>query len=182
VCGDRFWFDPVAYVCNPVNVQCQNYNLSSGACLSCAQTSFTLVNGTCINGTNLCTATQYISNGICINIDPLCQTFEKVGGKCLSCVFGYKFANSTSTSCVIITCSNRYVPDQYGNCIQVSDLCLNYTRNGSCLACIPSHYLEPTGECLQIVAPYPCGPRQYLGFGGCANVSANCQVFVQSTG
>ena len=38
VCADRFWFDSVAYVCNPVNIQCLNYNTSSGACLTCAQT------------------------------------------------------------------------------------------------------------------------------------------------
>jgi hypothetical protein len=77
-----------------------------------------LVDGACITAIDNCGVRQYIQNGDCIDINPLCQTYERVGGLCLSCIFGYKF--DANRNCVRINCPDRYVPNDYGNCIKVS--------------------------------------------------------------
>lgn len=97
-----------------------------------------------------------------MNIDPLCQNFEKIGGACIKCVWGYQY-NTTQAKCVKIVCPTRYVPNDYGKCAKVSDLCDSYDAHGVCLACIPTHALQDDGTCLQVEKPNPCPARQYLG-------------------
>ena len=38
------------------------------------------------------------SNGVCILSDPICKTFDKTNGDCLTCFSGYKLENAT---CII---------------------------------------------------------------------------------
>ena len=161
-CAGRTWYNAVTYTCDPVNDKCREWTLGDGKCTSCLSPAEKAVNGVCVEAVSTCTDKQYLdATGTCVDADPLCQFFEKVGGKCTKCVWAYEWSVKES-KCVKIVCQNRYVPNDYGKCAKVSDLCDTFDAHGVCLTCIPTHTLR-NGVCLQIETPLPCPDRQYLG-------------------
>jgi hypothetical protein len=171
-CPSRTYYNSQQYICAPVSVLCGNYSSVNGTCTSCANSAYKVVSGVCINYVNNCTPTQYIVNGTCININPFCQTFVKIGGVCTSCIFGYQL--ESNNSCFVITCPSGYVPNDYGKCIQVSPLCATYDSKGNCLTCVAGSTVQ-NGACLQTIGPNPCPAGQYLGFdNNCSGNNATC--------
>jgi hypothetical protein len=93
VCPDRTYYEPVAYVCAPVSERCDTFNTTNGQCLTCVMASDALNEmGECVMAVDIgCTDRQYVMNGVCINVEAICFAFEKIGGKCTQCIFGYEF-------------------------------------------------------------------------------------------
>ena len=182
-CTGRTFFNNATWTCDNVDAKCGEWNLSTGTCTSCLSLVEKAVNGKCIPLEDACPANQYINDKLeCVDSDPLCSTFVKIGGKCITCVRGYEY-NTNQTKCVKIVCPNRYVPNDFGRCARVSDLCQSYDARGVCLACIPTHALQADGVCLQIESPSPCPARQYLGDDNyCHEVSEFCEIYSRDTG
>lgn len=157
VCTGRTYYNVPKYICDNVSGDCKDFSSVDGRCTSCNDATKKLVNGACVTIVDNCGERQYIQNGNCFDINPLCQIFERVGGKCKSCIFGYKFDNKGN--CVLINCPTGYVPNDYGNCVKVSELCVTYDIRGKCLVCVPSHLPDANGVCLQIESPSPCPAR-----------------------
>lgn len=83
----------------------------------------------------LCAVNYYLSNGICRQVNPLCKTYNRDNGNCLSCYQGYTLNTTTQP----ISCSISSITD-----------CKTYDRNtGNCLTCYTGYYLSD-GTCKQI--------------------------------
>lgn len=181
-CSGRTFFNSVTWTCDNVNDKCKEWG-TDGLCTSCLSATEKPVNGVCVSIDSTCTSTQFVdAQGNCVENDLLCDTFEKWGGKCLKCIWGYNL-DAARNKCVKIICPDRYVPNDYGKCAKVSDLCADFDVRGNCLACIPSHTLNANGVCLQLESPAPCPPRQYLGEDNyCHDISDFCESYDRSTG
>lgn len=173
-CTGRNFFNSATWTCDKVNDKCREWE-TNGLCTSCLSATEKPVNGICVPIDSTCTSTQYVdTQGNCVENDLLCDTFEKYGGKCFKCIWGYQL-DAAKNKCTKIVCPTRYVPNDYGKCVKVSDLCADFDARGNCLGCIPSHTLTSNGVCLQLESPSPCPPRQYLGDDNfCHDVSDFC--------
>ncbi len=84
---------------------CKDYDLISGACITCFQ-GYSILNNDCVVSTlinqdkncktydsnNICTSCYqgfYVMNSKCQANNPLCKTFNISNGFCLSCYPGY---------------------------------------------------------------------------------------------
>lgn len=181
-CTGRNFFNSATWTCDKVNDKCREWG-TDGLCTSCLSATEKPVNGICVPIDSTCTSTQYVdSKGNCVENDLLCDSFEKYGGKCLKCIWGYQL-DAAKNQCTKIVCPTRYVPNDYGKCVKVSDLCVDFDARGNCLGCIPSHTLTSTGVCLQLESPSPCPPRQYLGDDNfCHDVSDFCEIYDRTSG
>jgi len=110
-----------------------------------------------------CKTNQTVLNGVCIDNDPNCAIFEKIGNKCIACAFGYRFGLNSGNVCLEIICPDRFVPNNFQNCVKVSELCLTFNSRGSCNGCIPGYRII-NGQCRRMESPVTCAARQYLGF------------------
>lgn len=82
-CPDRQYYRYGA--CYPVSAGCGNYDRFTGDCLTCANSNYTLVNGTCVSNVVVCGPRQWKSNNICLDVAENCTTFDQDTGKCLNC-------------------------------------------------------------------------------------------------
>lgn len=106
-CTGQTYYDPINYVCAAVSSKCATFNATNGQCLTCANASDIVVNGSCVTAPIIiCANRQYVLNGVCQNINALCSTFVFIGGQCLSCIRGFALTNNT---CIQISCPNRQV-------------------------------------------------------------------------
>lgn len=182
-CTGRTFFNSATWTCDNVDSKCKEWDATTGLCTSCISTSEKAVSGKCLPFDQACTSTQFVNANLdCVESDPLCEIFEKVGGKCTKCVWSYEI-NAAQDKCVKIVCPTRYVPNDYGKCFKVSDLCDVFDARGNCLACIPTHVLQDSGVCLQSEKPNPCPSRQYLGEDNfCHEVSPFCEIYAKEGG
>jgi hypothetical protein len=82
----------------------------------------------------LCAINYYLFNGVCKQVNPLCRTYNRDNGNCLSCYQGYILDISTQP----ISCSINKINN-----------CKTYDRNnGNCLTCYSGYYLSD-GNCRQ---------------------------------
>lgn len=150
-CSLRYYLDP-ANICQPVNPNCNTYNPSTGACLSC-YSGFGLIEDTCLPGLvsgnfdpncntfngDLCVKCSVgfflNSNGKCQGTDPSCKTFNPSNGACLTCFAGFEVSNGTC----IISKTQAAIP----NCNQV-DL-----SSGKCTKCSFGYFFDQQGNCQQ---------------------------------
>jgi hypothetical protein len=118
-CTGRTWYDATNYVCAAVSDTCKDFNASNGKCISCISTEYRLIDGVCSKIVDNCKDREYLAaNGTCIAVDDLCQTFQRLGGRCTACSFGYKL--DSNNKCVKIVCQARFVPNDFGECVKVS--------------------------------------------------------------
>ena len=144
---------------------CMNYDTSSGNCFSCingygvstdtqkcVEAKAIPVNCAKADDTGKCTecSPRYFIDvqGNCALVAPLCDLYQKVGGKCLQCFEGYKLmgdsscaSNNLAQGCTSATkegtcssCLPQYVLDGKGGCLTRDPNCLEY-QNGECLKC-----------------------------------------------
>ena len=134
-----------------------------------------------------CYARFYANRGLCWRVSPLCRTYDKDKGFCLSCYQGYRLDENEclvdlSTKPLLnckeyspqtnlcLTCMRRYFAFE-GICLQVFPECKDYdSETGLCTSCFNGYFLLE-GQC-QIVAtalsvPFcqnynPLDPRQCL--------------------
>ncbi len=103
-CSGRTFFNSVSWTCDKVDDKCKTWG-TDGKCTSCLSATEKPVNGVCVSIDSTCTATQFVdAKGECVEKDPVCETFEKWGGKCIRCFWGYQV---TQGKCVKIVCAER---------------------------------------------------------------------------
>lgn len=172
--GPRIYLDSVTNKCLPIDSKCDQFNSLTGDCLSCLDNSQYVSSGKCV--TAVCSFNQYVKKGVCIDISSSCLVYDKVNFRCNACAYG--LIVGLDGNCAKIICPNRYVPNVYGNCIRVSDLCVVYNEKGACLQCIPTHIPTVDGECLQIYRQTPCIARQYLDSNNiCRDADLLCDIY-----
>ena len=104
------------------------------------------------------------ANGICQAVANQCNTWDNADGLCLSCYQGYDLVNGAcefspsntqgpaDLGCkawdqgVCIECSPRWVMNNNGACVPVSDICRTHDINGLCLTCYQGYDLV-NGNC-----------------------------------
>lgn len=69
------------------------------------------------------------ANGLCAQVDPICQTYNLTTGVCTSCISGYVFIASS--------------------CIKTIANCVNYNSSGNCVSCTTG-YTAYAGFCVSI--------------------------------
>lgn len=166
--------------CTRVSPLCKTYSTSSGSCLTCYP-GYYLAGGACWAGNdpnldpncNLrgttgeclqCIASYYISsNGYCKASDPLCKTFNRTNGHCLTCYKGYVLKETvcamettgvTDPNCLKFLpsglCQECYTSFYVlgGVCKEVNPLCkTSNSSDGTCLSCYPGYSLS-NGFCI----------------------------------
>ena len=120
----------------------------------------TWVDGVC----TACSAHYYFNaGGVCCEVDPQCQNFNRAVGICQGCYQGYSIQNGTCVAdsalnpsnlgCsiwsngVCIQCSIRWFFDSNKVCQPVSDLCSTWNSNGECVSCY-NGYIVNQGACI----------------------------------
>jgi proprotein convertase subtilisin/kexin type 5 len=180
-------------VCVESNTLCKTFDSTNGACTSCYY-GYTIQGDNCVvanttgnadplcarwaNGVcSQCAQSAYFSNGVCVQSNTFCKTFDSTNGACTSCYGGYDLANG---DCVLAAnpVDNSTVSDpncaqwngkvcvqcasdaffQNGKCVEVDPLCKTWDNtNGNCLSCYKAFNLEGT-KC--VVAPNPIDNSQ----------------------
>lgn len=103
-------------------------------------------------------------NGVCCEIKPQCEVFNRAVGICEKCYQGYgivdgscvriDLVNSDGQGCRIwngatcIECSSRWTFNANGVCQKVSDLCRTWTASGNCETCYGGYIVE-AGACVK---------------------------------
>lgn len=88
-CTDRTFFNSATFTCDKVDDKCLTWDVK-GLCLTCVNATDKVSNGKCVPIESLCTDKQFVNaKGECVDADPLCSNFEKFGGRCIKCVWGY---------------------------------------------------------------------------------------------
>lgn len=120
-------------VCEAVSDLCRTFDLK-GNCFTC-YVGYNLVNGTCVLTTNV-----QVSSSLSSSFDLGCNTWDWKNQKCLKC-------------------SNRWVFNNNGVCVPVSDQCNTFDSKGNCVTCYLGYNLV-SGNCvlpsLQNVAEAGC--------------------------
>lgn len=116
-------------------------------------------NGVCVK----CSKGSYFSQGQCVSVSPLCQTYDENNGNCLSCFNGYVLQGPTCivssaapsqtvnncrnfTNGICYECSQRFYMSN-GQCLPVNDYCNGYDSNtGACTSCYQGFALQQ-GAC-----------------------------------
>ena len=158
---------------------CNKYNKLTGRCLSCFD-GFTLVSSTCLASQvqitdqycktwnrTVCTECSFgaffLANKTCAVANPLCKTFDKSNGICLSCYDSFELkgedcVKSTLTvsdiNCaefyqgVCLKCSPGFIFLDNGLCGSVNNNCKDYSNlTGKCTSCYLGYELS-NGFCL----------------------------------
>lgn len=131
-------------------------------------------NGVCVR----CSQGYYMNGGNCLQVSPLCNTFDQNYGNCLSCYQGYYLVGgscvvssqpSTALNCRNFTggrcvqCSNRFYPLS-GVCTPVNDYCNTYSEaNGNCTSCYQGFVLQQ-GACYRVLITGQQQNQQQGGF------------------
>lgn len=64
---------------------CGDFEYIGGRCKTCADpTNFVFNNGECTRKVVTCNSRQVNINSVCVNVSPLCNTFD-AAGRCLTC-------------------------------------------------------------------------------------------------
>lgn len=175
-------------VCTEVNPLCNSFD-HQGNCLTCfsgyllqnnncvlaplivntniSNLCFRVENGVCV----LCAKRAYLKDSICVEVNPLCSTFDNAG-KCESCYIGYILQNGqcnlnaidfnrdslcaefNGSTCV--RCATRAYFNN-GICSEVNVNCNTFDAStGVCLTCYNGYQLN-NGQCIvsQVVLPTP---------------------------
>lgn len=186
-CGPRQYL--LDNQCLDVDVNCNDYNQYSGACLSCKGIYILSANGTCYAPqysqlvTNGCQPRQYRVGNTCITVNSDCNLFDQYTGFCLSCIDPNKILDRSSGKCYSNSqiCADRYYLDPITKtCLEVSQFCNTYdAATGYCLSCTYGLTLF-RGGCMLLT---PCGDNQYRNSEGtCVNADPNCKGVDQLTG
>lgn len=202
-----------------VSSLCLTYDPSNGKCLTCNSGS-ALNAGVCssisapiinclIQVGSVCSVCQdryYLSSNLCLQVSPLCVTYDSANGNCLSCNTDESLENGYCISisdpipnCLIqaadscSSCKNRFYLSS-NTCLQVSPLCVNYdSTNGKCLSCNTGETLT-AGACISTSAPISncliqaagtcsvCKDRYYLSSNSCLQVSPFCLNYDSTNG
>ncbi len=161
MCSTRYYVNPSGK-CGAVNPLCKDYNPQNGACTNCYP-GYGISGVTCVQGlaqdTNCkrvegsackeCVNGFYVApDGKCKQVSPLCKSFDKSNGNCLTCYNGYEVVNG---ACVIAKsqdpnckkadgnfcqqCYQGYIPIN-GKCMVQNPLCRTIDMsNGGCMTC-----------------------------------------------
>jgi hypothetical protein len=138
----------------------------------------------------ICLTRQYSGTNSCLDVSPLCNTFDAVYGNCLTCIQSY-YLQADGTCLQSVPSQNGVVatnncPDGYysrqGTCVQVNPLCRTYSiTTGVCTTCLDTTYfLNSVGACI-LISDY-CGYRTYFSQGKCLPVSVLCDTYDSTTG
>jgi hypothetical protein len=173
-------------LCQPIDPNCVYY-YPNNTCMLCA--SGYLNKKDCCEQL-ICGKRQSSSTGTCVDVSPLCNSFDSIFGNCLTCIYGYFLqadggclqgipnqAGVMTTS----SCPNGYYMRR-GTCVVVNPLCLTFDVNsGFCTSCLDSTYfLNTAGACI-LISEF-CGYRTYFSNGNCLPVSNLCDTYDPSTG
>ena len=115
-------------------------------------------------------ATRYMmnQNGQCIRLNDNCEIFN-AAGVCTQCYKGYEL--DITNNCVLsainqqgpsdlgcaewdwdnqvcLQCSERFVFNSQGICVQVSDDCASFGANGLCQTCYKGYVVDQSGRCV----------------------------------
>jgi hypothetical protein len=153
----------------------QGYNLQNGSCLRAADAAVSDVgckafsNGACVE----CSA-RWVFNALkaCIPVSDTCKTHDG-NGNCLTCYPGYQLNNSncqasplpspTDPGCkewdytnkVCKVCSDRWVKDANGLCVQVNTSCRSFDASGACTGCYLGYDLQNASCVFAPASPSP---------------------------
>ncbi len=153
--------------CQNVNPLCNTYN-PSGACLSCYP-GYGVFNGNCVttattaidpycktlSPTGLCLecsfGAYFTANKSCVPADPVCKTFDKNNGNCLTCYDSYIISGTTCVKTTLslsdpncaeffqglcLKCSTGFIFMDNGLCGLVNSNCKTYNNiTGQCTSC-----------------------------------------------
>lgn len=162
VCSTRYYMNPRTSRCTAVSNQCNTFDSTNGACLSCYQ-GYTLSNGECY---------ILVSQDA---FDPNCKVADP-NGFCQQCYQGYFYA-PTQSRCVLanplcqgitptgscVACYPGYVL-QNGNCLVQSSSAVGNCRNFSNSVC------------------YECSSGYIFSNGKCFPVNPQCKTYSNQTG
>lgn len=112
--------------CLPVNDLCGDFDYNTGDCFTCANDSFALINGSCIQNVISCGARQILMNKTCVDVDRSCNSFNPQDGSCLSCLNSTYFT-LLNGKCIIksANCTNSQVLID-SKCLDVPLNCLQF--------------------------------------------------------
>lgn len=173
-------------VCTQVNPLCKTFDSTNGACTSC-YAGYNLNNGDCAAAPQTqdnsapadklcaqwvgtvcqkCSVGSVFRQGVCVQVDPQCKTYDNTTGACLSCYAGYYLsqgqclvtpaapaAEPTDKLCaqwngtVCVKCAqSAYFSN--GVCVASNPLCKTFdNNNGACLSCYYGYLLQ-SGNCV----------------------------------
>jgi hypothetical protein len=125
-----------------------------------------------------CGIRQYFLNGICINVDSSCNTFDPLSGACLTCLDNARTA--VRGSCVNATnVTNAPVcptgTKLFNNVTCIPEECSAVYANGSCSACVNTAFALTNGACIAV----NCGIGFYfsVALNQCTPLPDRCVVF-----
>lgn len=145
---------------------------------------------------------------MCVQVDPLCKTWDNNNGDCTSCYQGYGLNGNKCGQAESIQITNCLVVGQNGQCSecvegtymarpneckQVSILCGSYNKaSGECTSCVTGHFLQDgvcifpalfDQNCLRYESAYcsKCRDSFYLWNFLCQPVDPNCSSFNYSS-
>lgn len=145
------------------------YEVSSGNCVASAITHPTDLGCKTWKG-DLCLECSdkwvFNSNKACIPVSDLCKTNTEVG-ECSSCYYGYDLVNGdclyspsnnakpsdggcktwSNKDNMCVECSLKWVFNENGNCVPVSDQCREHNEKGLCTSCFLGYDIKD-GACL----------------------------------
>jgi len=142
-------------ICYPVDASCGGFDLFTGACTNCSDPLKYAVKGVCVPNPALivnCTSKQAKINNKCVDVSPLCATFNPTTAGCLTCVTGYTLAANATCFLKVVVCGiNQY--NKNGTCVNFPPNCPNFDAKAQkCLSCAFGYYPN-NGGCVKIVCP-----------------------------
>lgn len=140
-CPDRQYFH--FGTCLQVSDSCGSFDIFTGSCLNCSDSSYILMNGSCIPKNISCGSREYIKNNTCLNVSASCDQFNNNTGICLSCISNNVLnSDGTCTPAVVPLCSDGYYL-LGSTCVPISDKCIlfNYTIS-LCIKCASKYELR----------------------------------------
>lgn len=134
--------------CVVINPLCLTYDVNSGLCTSCLNTTYFLNKaGACILISDFCGYRMYFSNGNCLPVSDLCDTYDSTSGFCLTCRDS-TILTDNGTCVFNDPCQNRQYHGANGICLNVSASCDTYDpSNGQCLTCVSGYEINAGGVC-----------------------------------
>ena len=164
--SDEFFTAPN---CTKASISCLTFDRFTGACLTCANSNYTLTNGTCI--VNACPAGSTNRNNTCIS--NFCNGFVLISGVCTSCIStAFELRNGL---CSPLQCpfANTYYSSRF-------NFCLNYPTNCNavdliserCTSCLSPFTLNATTNLCELICALPLVKRPSNN--QCVNLPENC--------
>ena len=109
----------------------------------------------------------------CVIVSPLCDSYDRITGDCLSCKNKYEVVRDGKCLQLIslTSCKDRERLG-FGPCVGVETNCKTLNLiTGNCDQCDANYYLDYTGRC---VLKGQCGNRQWEANGECLDYPRNC--------